>query len=138
MASVCGFLDRRGINMRSAVTPKDLHTLFEQRLNAGDIEGLVDLYAAEGVVVVRGVAARGLDAIRQLLTEYVVMKPTIKIETSRIVDAGHIALLIADWEFQGTRADGSTVSTFGSSLEVAHRKSDGSWCYMIDLPYGPG
>ncbi len=46
------------------------------------------------------------------------------------------ALLVADWRFHGTAADGSDVATSGTSIEVARRQPDGNWRYLIDLPYG--
>src|SRR5438874_2071849 len=46
------------------------------------------------------------------------------------------ALLVADWRFHGTAADGSDVATSGTNIEVARRQPDGNWRYLIDLPYG--
>ena len=80
--------------------------------------------------------ARGISAIRKALTEYVAMEPTIQLTTRRVVQAGDAALLVADWRFHGTAADGGDVATSGTSIEVARRQPDGSWCYPIDLPYG--
>ena len=64
------------------------------------------------------------------------MKPTIELTTRRVVQEGDTALLMADWRFQGTTSDGRSVSASGTSIEVARRQSDGSWRYLIDLPYG--
>jgi len=52
------------------------------------------------------------------------------------VQAGDTALLVADWRFHGTAADGSDVATSGTNIEVARRQPDGNWRYLIDLPYG--
>ena len=70
------------------------------------------------------------------LAEYVAMKPTIQLMTRRVVQVEDTALLVADWRFHGTTSDGGNVSTSGTSIEVARRQSDGSWCYFIDLPNG--
>ena len=122
--------------MRSAVSPEDLHKLFVQMLNCGDIDALADLYAVDGFLMARGAPARGIGAIRQMLAEYVAMKPTIQLATRRVVQAGDTALLLADWQFHGTTEDGGQVSTSGTSIEVARRQPDGSWRYVIDLPFG--
>lgn len=122
--------------MHSAVSPEDLHKLFVQMLNCGDIDALADLYAVDGFLVARGAPARGIGAIRQMLAEYVAMKPTIQLATRRVVQAGDTALLLADWHFHGTTEDGGQVSTSGTSIEVARRQPDGSWRYVIDLPFG--
>jgi uncharacterized protein (TIGR02246 family) len=128
----------RSSNVHSAASPEDLHKLFEQMLNSGDIDALADLYAVDGFLMARGAPARGSREIRQKLAEYIAMKPTIQLATRRVVQAGDTALLLADWQFHGTRGDGGQVSTSGTSIEVARRQPDGSWRYVIDLPFGLG
>src|SRR6266581_7725686 len=127
-----------GQHVNSATSPEDLHKLFVQALNSGDLDGLVGLYAFDGFLMARSGPARGISAIRKALAEYVAMKPTIQLTTRRVVQAGDTALLGTDWRFHGTAADGGDVSTSGTSIEVAHRQPEGSWCYLIDLPYGLG
>jgi uncharacterized protein (TIGR02246 family) len=127
-----------GQHVNSAVSPEDLHKLFVQALNSGDLDGLVALYASDGFLMARSGPARGISAIRKALAEYVAMKPTIQLTTRRVVQAGDTVLLIADWRFYGTTSDGGSVSTSGTSIEVARRQADGSWRYFIDLPNGLG
>ena len=124
--------------MNSAASPQDLHKLFEVGLNSGNLDVLVALYASDGLLMARSGPARGIGAIRKALADYVAMKPTIHITTRRVVQQADTALLVADWRFQGTTSDGGSVSTSGTSIEVARRQSDGSWCYFIDLPNGLG
>ena len=124
--------------MNSVASPGDLHKLFEQALNSGDLDALVALYASDGFLMARSGPARGISEIRKALAEYVAMKPTIQLTTRRVVQAGDTALLMADWRFRGTTSDGRNVSTSGTSIEVARRASDRSWRYFIDLPYGLG
>ena len=124
--------------MNSAEAPEDLHKLFETALNSGDLDALVALYAFDGFLMTRGDPARGIGAIRSVLTGIVAMKPTMQLTTRKVVQVEDTALLVADWRFHGTAADGCDVSTSGSSIEVARRQPDGSWCYFIDLPNGLG
>jgi ketosteroid isomerase-like protein len=124
--------------VNSAELPEDLHKLFEQTLNSGDLDALVALYALDGFLMARSGPARGISAIRKALAAYVAMKPTILLTTRRIVQAGDTALLVADWRFHGTTSDGGNVSTSGTSIEVVRCQPDGSWLYFIDLPYGLG
>jgi ketosteroid isomerase-like protein len=72
----------------------------------------------------------------KLLSKYLSMNPTIKLTTRQVVPSGDTALLVGDWQFHGTSSDGAEVSTAGTSIEVARRQLDGSWRYLIDLPYG--
>ena len=125
-----------GVN--SAERPQDLHKLFEQALNAGDLDALVALYALDGLLMARSGPARGIHAIRKALADYVAMKPTIQLTTRKVMQEADTALLAADWRFHGTTSDGGSVSTSGTSIEVARRQSDGSWRYFIDLPNGLG
>ena len=124
--------------MTSAASPEDLHKLFVQALNSGDLDGLIALYAFDGFLMARSGPARGISAIRKALAEYVAMKPTIPLTTRKVVQVEDTALLMADWQFHGTARDGGRVSTSGTSIEVARRQPDGSWCYLIDLPNGLG
>jgi ketosteroid isomerase-like protein len=121
-----------------AAAPGDLHKFFAEALNSGDLDALVVLYASDGLLITRSGPARGITAIRRALAEYVAMKPTIQLTTRKVVQVEDTALLVGDWRFQGTAADGCDVSTSGSSIEVARRQPDRSWLYLIDLPYGLG
>src|SRR5438445_7104991 len=100
-----------GQHVNSAASPEDLHKLFVQALNLGDVDALVALYAFDGFLMARSGPARGIRAIRKALSEYVAMKPTIQLTTRRVVQAGDTALLLADWRFHGTTSDGGNVST---------------------------
>jgi len=119
-----------------ADAPEDLHKLFAQALNSGDLDGLAALYAFDGFLMARSGPARGIRLIRRALAEYVAMKPSIQLTTRKVVQVEDTALLMADWQFHGTARDGNTVSTSGTSIEVARRQPDGSWRYLIDLPNG--
>jgi ketosteroid isomerase-like protein len=122
----------------SAEAPQDLHELFAKALNSGNLDELVALYAFDGFLLARSGPARGIGAIRKALAEYVSMKPTIQLTTRKVIQVEDTALLVGDWRFQGTTRDAGSVSTSGTSIEVACRQRDGSWRYLIDLPYGLG
>jgi len=66
-----------GQHVNSAASPEDLHKLFVQALNSGDLDALVALYALDGFLMARSGPARGIGAIRKALAEYVAMKPTL-------------------------------------------------------------
>ena len=56
--------------MNSAEAPEDLHKLFVQALNSGDLDALVTLYAFDGFLVARSGPVRGISAIRKAIAEY--------------------------------------------------------------------
>jgi hypothetical protein len=74
--------NNRSSGVKSAEEPQDLHKLFEQALNSGDLDALVALYAPDGLLMARSERARGIGAIRKALADYVAMKPTIQLTTA--------------------------------------------------------
>ena len=123
--------------VKRAQVPEDLHPLFAQALNAGDVDGLSALYDPQGVLLAeRGVPARGESEIRAALAHYVATDSKIELRTRSVIRAGDTALLISDWEFRRVTNTGEPVFTSGTSVEVVRRQPDGSWRYLIDLPYG--
>ena len=53
--------------MNLAEGPEDLHKLFAQALNSGDLDALVALYALDGFLMARSGSVQGIGAIRQAL-----------------------------------------------------------------------
>lgn len=91
--------------MNAAREPEDLHKLFAQSLNSGDLDALVALYAFDGFLLARSGPARGISEIRKALARYIAMKSTIQLTTRRVIQVEDTALLVGDWRFQGTAAD---------------------------------
>src|SRR5438093_524658 len=55
-----------GQHVNSAASPEDLHKLFVQALNSGDLDELVALYAFDGFLMARCGPARGIGAMRMV------------------------------------------------------------------------
>ena len=70
-----------GQHVNSAASPGDLHKLFVEALNSGDLDALVALYAFGAFLMARSGPARGISAIRKALADYAAMKPTIQLTT---------------------------------------------------------
>lgn len=107
-----------------ARNPEDLMRLFLERANAGDVDGLVDLYEP-GAVLDRGDGslAHGTEAIRRFFDEILADRPQFTPGvTAPVLVSGDLALT-------STRLDdGSTTA------EVARRQPDGTWRWAIDQP----
>ena len=105
-----------------AVEPEDLERLFVARVNAGDVEGLVELYEPDAVMAFppRNVAT-GSEAIRHVFKEFV---------------ASGVKLTLGDQQPAlrvGELALGSTrLVDAGVTAEVARRQPDGTWRWVID------
>jgi ketosteroid isomerase-like protein len=105
-----------------AVEPEDLEHLFVARVNAGDVEGLVALYEPDAVMAFPpGNVAIGSEAIRQVFIEFVASGAQLTLGDQQP------ALRVGDLALGSTRlVDG------GVTAEVARRRPDGTWRWVID------
>jgi len=121
----------------SARNPEELDALFTRAMNTGDIDGLMKLYEPQAVLRPGpGQVAQGTNAIRQALSGFIGMKPTIALTVKTLGQCGDLALTTAKWKLNGTDADGKPVQMTGQSVEVSRRQPDGSWQFVIDTPWG--
>ena len=105
-----------------ATTPADLEARFCARAAAGDVAGLVSLYAADAVVSLpRGREAAGHTAIRAAFAEALDAGVRWAAPASiRVIETGALAMTCS------TSEDG-VVST-----QVARLESDGRWVWVRD------
>ena len=107
-----------------ALSPEDLERLFIERVNAGDVEGLVALYEPDAVIALPdGATATGLVEIRELFAALVADSPTFEPGTQQpTLRSGELALTSARFD------DGAV------TVEVARRQPDGTWLFVLDQP----
>ena len=118
-----------------AKTPHDLATLFAQYLHAGDIDGLASLYDEDARMVTGpGQSITGMAAIRENLSGFLSLKPTIAFGNSVVVENGDLALVHAKWTLSGAGPEGA-VELAGLTSEVVRKGADGGWRYLIDDPF---
>ena len=105
-----------------AVEPEDLERLFVERVNAGDVEGLVELYEPDAVMaVLPGNVVTGCEAIREMFKEFVASGVELTLGDQQP------ALRVGELALGSTRLiDG------GVTAEVARRQPDGTWRWVID------
>ncbi len=105
----------------SAASPEDLVHLFAERANAGDVEGLVDLYETEATLAAGERLSRGRTAIQQFYDSLLERKREFtRADVVQKLEGSGLAVTIA-------QAPGG-----GLSLEVARRQPDGTWRWVID------
>ena len=111
---------------------KSVHATFEALFNAGDLDGLVNLYEPDALIVPSPAGpARGHAAIREALSGFLSLGGKIAMTTISIFEAADgLALIHCNWWLTG----GSTDLT-GKSAEVLRRQPDGRWLYVIDNPW---
>lgn len=108
--------------LQRAMMPEDLDRLFLQRANAGDVDGLVDLYEPDAVLAFPpGELTVGAEAIRAVYVKLLADRPRFDATIEPAICAGDLALT-------------STTRPGNATVEVARRQPDGSWRWIIDQP----
>ncbi len=111
----------------------EIHALFLNAFNRGDVEALVALYEPNAVLVTRDGTVVGHQAIREAYQRMLAGGARMELETRAVIDSGEgLAVLHASWTYHR----GAT-STPGLSTEVVRRQPDGSWLFVIDEPRTP-
>jgi ketosteroid isomerase-like protein len=120
----------------AARTPEDVDRLFGERLNAGDVDGVVALYEPNATLVRQDrTAAMGTAAIREEIAAAVALRPQIKMGVFRVLMGGNdVAVLYNDFHATGTDRDGKHVDLSGHASEVVRRQHDGTWRFVVDDP----
>jgi uncharacterized protein (TIGR02246 family) len=121
-----------------ATEPEQIHRLFEQAFNAGDIDALMALYEPDAALVPQpGVTAEGSAAIRESLEWFLDRRGRITLDTKLVVRVGDLAYLANRWSLSGgTMPDGTPAELGATTAEVARLQPDGTWLYVIDNAWG--
>ena len=120
-------------------TPEDIHRLFADAVNHGNIADLVDLYAPDAIVIERnGERTEGIDHIREHLEQLLAMRPRVTIQGSKAFTRGELALLSSHWVAEANTAQGGPVRMDFHGSELAQRQPDGEWRLVLDNPWGAG
>lgn len=107
-----------------AEQPEDLSRLIVERINAGDVDGLVALYEPDAVLALsNGEVAAGSREIRRAYERLVADGPALTPgEQQPTLRSGDLALT-------SVRLPGG-----GVTAELARRQADGTWLWVIDQP----
>jgi ketosteroid isomerase-like protein len=91
-----------------ASTPEQIHRLFEEAFNAGDLDGLMELYEPDAALIAQpGSLANGSEQTRAALQGFLALKGRITLDTKVVVTVGDLAYLANTWSLTGT---GQTVT----------------------------
>ena len=119
--------------------PEDWPSVFEQHLNAGDLDKVMSLYETDArFVAPSGETLIGLDRIRQVIAGLIQSNTKFQSRVLRVTRIDDLALLYTD--FDGTTVDGSgkTIELRSRAIEVLRRQPDGTWKLIIGDPNGRG
>lgn len=116
--------------------PEQIHQLFAEHHNAGNVDALVDLYDEHAAYVSQtGQVINGKNAIRDALGGLLTLKGKLSFETRYAIQSGNVALLSAKWHLHGVGPDGAVVEMRGQTAEVVQLQSDGRWLFVVDQPF---
>jgi len=120
-----------------AASPDQLHRLFEEAFNAGDLDGLLALYEPGAALIPQpGVVVYGADDIGIALQGFLDLGGKIALGATAVVTVGDLAYLSNRWSLTGTNEDGTPLEMGAVTAEVARQQGDGSWLYVIDNAVG--
>ena len=116
-----------------AMKPQDIHALFLDAFNRGDLEGLVLLYEPNALLVTGSGPVLGHDAIRHAYRHILAHGSGMELKTAMVLESAEgLAVLHGTWTYHlGENA------IAGLSTEVVRRQPDGSWLFVIDEPRTP-
>lgn len=119
----------------SHTNPAAVHPAWAAAFNAKDPAAMVALcepgyvFSPQPGVVVTGADADAAQA------QFVAMGLPIDLTVRKVIAAGDLALVIADWTIKGTTPDGNDVDLAGTTSDVLRNGADG-WRFVIDNPFG--
>ena len=119
--------------MEVARTPHRCAELFVERLNGGDLDGLMALYEP-GASHVRedGSVAVGHEEIRGVMEAFIALRPQLTSEIVEIVYGGDEMAVVTDrWQLRAHRADGEELDLAGRGMHMIRSRSDGAWRLLV-------
>ncbi|WSA97135.1 DUF4440 domain-containing protein [Streptomyces sp. NBC_01795] len=111
--------------------------VFAARFNSGDPRAVAQMYEPDAVFAPPGGGvADSPEAIARANAGFLGLGLPLTVRPRHTYVAGDVALLVVDWEIEGTGPDGEPVHIEGTATDVARRAADGYWRYAIDRPAG--
>ena len=117
--------------------PAKLPVLFQDALNAGDVDGVLALFApGAGMRTVAGEHLAGAEALRAEIGGTVAARGRLTNVQRHTVVGAETALLVTDWTLEIDGPDGERIAPTGTTANVARRGTDGSWRFAVLNPLG--
>ncbi len=116
--------------------PGELHEIFREAFNKGDVDALLALYEADATLLVNGEAVTGVERIRAAIGTWLAAGGRMRLETRAVIESpAGLAVLHGAWTIETASGEPAQMAT-GVSTEVARRQADGTWRFVIDCPHG--
>jgi uncharacterized protein (TIGR02246 family) len=113
--------------------PEDLHPALAAAYNAGDLDGLLALYAPDAVFVISpGRVTDGPAELRARLQRLIELGGRLEIEPQAFVRSADVVLVVGRYSHSGRRPDGMPFEVGGRFADVLRQQSDGRWLVAVD------
>jgi ketosteroid isomerase-like protein len=124
----------------SGKSPSETHQLWGKHFNAGDINGLMDLYDHTAIFVPQpGQTVSGTSEIRGALEGFLATAATFEMINTTVLETGDVALVMSAWKLTGGKGpDGNPMDIKATTSDVIRRSPDGQWRFVVDNPWGTG
>ncbi|MFF4220580.1 MULTISPECIES: YybH family protein [Streptomyces] len=120
-------------------TPDQLPHVFAARFNGRDAAAVQEVYERGATFVPEpGSPVTTAEGIAAANARFLGLGLPITVRPRHVYAAGDIALLVVDWEIDGTGPDGRPLRIEATATDVARRGADGRWRYVVDNPFGAG
>lgn len=119
------------------LTARQVDEIFVKAMNEGDLDKVMSLYATDAVFVQEPgkPVITGLSNLREVIKEFIAIKPKLNVELKQFVEAGDVAFFTVKWELSGASPDGEEISLSAYDGNVVKRQEDGTWKTVIDNPF---
>jgi uncharacterized protein (TIGR02246 family) len=123
---------------KKMMTPEEVLNSVAEGINTGNLDSLMMLYEADACFAFQpGQLAKSPETIHQSLRAFIDMKNgKLDLKVKRVLQTRDLALVISEWSFSGTGPDGKLVNMAAKSADVLRQQEDGTWCFVIDNPWG--
>lgn len=120
--------------------PEEVDYLLARAFSEQDVEACAALYHPDASVVrvdyFGGEVAKGAQGIREVMADYVGLKPTMDVTVHHVTQAGDLALVRSQWKIHGVDRHGQPIELHHHGMEVMRRSPDDRWQFYIDHPSG--
>ena len=103
-----------------ANSPSYVANLVAQRLNRGDLVGIMPLYEPNACLAPQpGQVLQGAADIRQGFAGFIALKPSMNMESETVAQADDVAIVCTKWSL-------SAVNMSGQAIDVMRQQPDGT------------
>ncbi|MGW2815977.1 YybH family protein [Streptomyces sp. NPDC001415] len=117
--------------------PAKLPIVFQDALNAGDVEGVLALFApGAGMRTAAGEHITGAEALRVEIGGTVAAHGQLTNVPRHTLVGAETALLVTDWTLEIDGPGGERIAPTGTTANIARRDTDGGWRFTLLNPLG--